>query len=110
MEVSAKRTKTGTFPEGSQWTKNPFVPGFQKKGTAKKDLCIKEVKFAPRQGGAKLTETGESVPCVCAGSGYIYDKVKVPADLMKGEYVLSFRWDAEKSAQVWNMCANIRIE
>ena len=41
--------------------------------------------------------------------GYIYDYVQVPADLEHGDYVLSFRWDCKKTAQVWNVCAKINI-
>lgn len=38
----------------------------------------------------------------------IIDKVRVPK-LPKGRYVLSWRWDAEHSAQVWANCAVIEI-
>ena len=37
-----------------------------------------------------------------------YDYLKVP-DVPPGEYVLSFRWDCEASAQVWQSCADITI-
>ena len=37
------------------------------------------------------------------------DLVEVPADLTPGEYVLSFRWDAESTFQVWQSCANIQL-
>lgn len=39
----------------------------------------------------------------------IVEKVDVPADLPTGDYVLSWRWDAEMSPQVWLNCADIRI-
>ena len=38
------------------------------------------------------------------------DLLEVPEDLEAGDYVLSFRWDCEKTPQVWNSCANIRVE
>ena len=38
------------------------------------------------------------------------DLVDVPLDLVPGDYVLSFRWDCLESPQIWNGCANIRIE
>ena len=44
-----------------------------------------------------------------AEKGQIIDYVKVPADLERGLYVLSFRWDCKKTPQVWNICANINI-
>lgn len=39
----------------------------------------------------------------------ILDTVEVPADLEPGEYVLSWRWDCEQSAQVWQNCADVEI-
>ena len=40
----------------------------------------------------------------------VMDEVEVPAELAPGDYVLSFRWDCLESPQIWNACANIRIE
>jgi predicted carbohydrate-binding protein with CBM5 and CBM33 domain len=37
----------------------------------------------------------------------LVDKVQVPEQ--KGEYILSFRWDCEQTAQVWNSCADVVI-
>jgi hypothetical protein len=37
------------------------------------------------------------------------DDLRVPADLAPGEYVLGIRWDCEKSAQIWQNCADIEI-
>ena len=37
------------------------------------------------------------------------DRVQVPDNIPLGDYVLSFRWDCRKSAQIWHSCANIRI-
>ena len=37
------------------------------------------------------------------------DIVRVPDNIPLGDYVLSFRWDCRKSAQIWHSCANIRI-
>jgi len=44
------------------------------------------------------------------GSAWAFwDKVEVPADIEPGQYVLSFRWDCQKSPQIWSSCANINI-
>jgi len=40
----------------------------------------------------------------------IKEKVSLPADLVPGEYLLQWRWDAEKSKQVWLSCADVTIE
>ena len=37
------------------------------------------------------------------------DLVEVPEDIEPGDYILSFRWDSQRTPQVWNSCANIRI-
>ena len=38
-----------------------------------------------------------------------YDRLRVPEHLAPGEYVLSFRYDCEASAQVWSSCADVTI-
>jgi hypothetical protein len=42
-------------------------------------------------------------------TGVISDRVLVPRDLPPGAYVLSWRWDAEETAQVWNNCADVTL-
>ena len=37
------------------------------------------------------------------------DLVEVPENIEPGDYILSFRWDSQRTPQVWNSCANIRI-
>jgi len=39
----------------------------------------------------------------------IKDHIQVPSDLEPGAYVLSFRWDCQKTPQIWNTCANIEV-
>merc|ERR1711939_667257 len=60
----------------------------------------------------------ESFPALAGISGYgmtpwpwsIVDKMQVPTDLPSGDYLLSWRWDCEQSSQVWQNCADVRIE
>lgn len=40
----------------------------------------------------------------------VTDKLRVPPGLHPGEYVLSWRWDCEQTPQIWNSCADIRVE
>ena len=40
---------------------------------------------------------------------FIIDRLQVPADLPLGKYTLSWRWDAEQGAQVWNTCADLEV-
>jgi hypothetical protein len=39
----------------------------------------------------------------------IMDRVRVPAELKPGAYLLSWRWDCEQSHQIWQNCADIEI-
>ena len=39
----------------------------------------------------------------------IVDSVAVPKQLEPGGYLLSWRWDAEQSHQIWQNCADVEI-
>ena len=39
----------------------------------------------------------------------IKDLVEVPESLEPGDYVLSFRWDCQKTPQIWETCANVLV-
>jgi hypothetical protein len=39
----------------------------------------------------------------------IVDRVEVPAELEPGHYLVSWRWDAEQSNQVWQNCGDADI-
>ena len=39
----------------------------------------------------------------------VLDAVVVPSGLAPGEYLLSWRWDAEESSQVWQNCADVTL-
>ena len=48
----------------------------------------------------------------CSGDwtlGMVSDKVRIPADIKPGRYVLSWRWDCEETAQIWQNCADVNI-
>jgi len=48
----------------------------------------------------------------CSGDwtlGMVSDKVVIPNDLKPGKYVVSWRWDCEETAQVWQNCADVNI-
>jgi len=85
-EISAKRTSVGTFPAGSEWTRNPI----------------------PDRSDSPLTP-----PLGLIGHGpfswNIIDEYAIPADLPSGDYALSWRWDCEESPQIWANCADITI-
>ena len=110
VEFPAVRTDKGTFPLGSQWTKNP-IPAcnggdggfFSRSGN-----CTTGTQFPPPKPdlygfGVNYFGTAETFKFS------IVDKVYVPDDLESGDYVLSFRWDTEQTPQVWNTCASISL-
>jgi hypothetical protein len=41
--------------------------------------------------------------------GLISDMVLIPKDLVPGDYVLSWRWDCEETAQIWSNCADVTV-
>lgn len=63
---------------------------------------------SPPHGGGGQVEDG-----YCSGefpfNVMILDSVQIPRVITPGEYVLGFRWDCEKSAQVWMACADVTV-
>eukprot|EP00090_Calanus_glacialis_P011397 TRINITY_DN19804_c0_g1_i1.p1 TRINITY_DN19804_c0_g1~~TRINITY_DN19804_c0_g1_i1.p1 ORF type:complete len:365 (-),score=92.73 TRINITY_DN19804_c0_g1_i1:268-1362(-) len=108
----ANRTMDGTFPAGSEWTKNPIpacAGGWG--GVLDKDKDCKEgTQFDPPAPGLKGFGVHIDNPAVYDFHFTIIDQVQVPADLMPGDYVLSFRWDCEQTPQVWSACSSIKIK
>lgn len=41
--------------------------------------------------------------------GLVSDMVLIPKDLKPGDYVLSWRWDCEETAQIWANCADVTV-
>lgn len=97
VEIDSVFVSDGTQPQGSTWAMNPIPYAHLHRNWDANN----PPEFEPPFEG-----TG------CAGNWpmtTIYDKLRVPAYLEPGEYVLGFRYDCEKSAQVWNSCADITI-
>lgn len=137
--IPAVRVAQGTNPAGSQWTKNPIpacgglaggaaggakhIPLWNDCRRAQFEPPLKGVvtpnsKWAPLDGlygigaGAWTSQTHhEEFEFWAARFNLnIIDKVAVPSDLSPGEYVLSFRYDCEQTAQVWSGCADVVIK
>jgi len=60
--------------------------------------------FPPGSEWAKIT-----VPKNKSGGWGIKDFVQVPEDLEPGSYIMSFRWDSQRTPQIWTNCANIEV-
>lgn len=117
-EFTPLRTTVGTFPAGSQWSRQAipacqtWVPGGG--GVLQYHCPQGKAQFdppAPGVFGFWGVHNSGSVPL---GWGRIHtvsivDKFTVP-DVPPGDYVLAFRYDAEQTPQVWNSCADVRIK
>lgn len=121
-EIRANRTSVGTHPAGSQWTKVPIPScgGPSGGGLGCDAGCAKPQFDSPIPGlwgngptngcsGCDVdNKTHSQEICSKVMDFQIVDLVKVP-DVPPGDYVLSFRWDCEQTAQIWSQCADVRI-
>jgi len=109
----------GVKPSGSTWTKNP-LPECQDEGNTCVPTFIPALPGLYGQGSAYAQcEYEYSQGRLCSQEQWdefvdlfnftIVDEVKIPTGL-EGEYVLSWRWDSETTAQVWANCADVVIE
>jgi len=120
---TANRTDVGTTPEGSQWTQNP-IPGCAGKDGVHVPMHSSNstCKFGPQfepplpgQFGLGMTAYNMTMPMINYDTSIVQfqfnigDYLEVPDDLEPGEYVLSWRWDAEGTQQVFNACASVKL-
>mmetsp|Transcript_70784 Transcript_70784/g.170957 ORF Transcript_70784/g.170957 Transcript_70784/m.170957 type:complete len:466 (+) Transcript_70784:80-1477(+) len=111
------QTDQGTVPAGSSWRKNPIPTVlWEREGPSFEPLCSESEACRGYQvhgGGAP----GEHA-CRCSGHSNggpllpnleMVDRVRIPATLRPGPYVLQWRWDCEESDQVWASCADVSI-
>merc|ERR1712032_708683 len=81
---------------GGSWSRNP-IPAAKEGHDTSKGL---EFEMPSGMEGAQAMSWDFS----------IVEELSLPADLVPGEYLLSWRWDCEKSSQVWFTCADITVE
>jgi len=107
----ANRTTVGTYPPGSEWTKNPVTncAGFYGGAFDYDPNCPNGFQFTPHLDGLWGEGTNYFHIPEFIFPWTVMDEVMVPEDIEPGDYVLSFRWDCEQTPQVWNACSNIRI-
>ncbi|OEU08226.1 Fasciclin-domain-containing protein [Fragilariopsis cylindrus CCMP1102] len=103
----------GVMPKGSTWRKIgiPACAGWNL-GTG--NSCTRGPQFTDHAppgyyglGGGDPEANSPDLQAVLSSSKII-DKLEVPEGL-SGDYVVSWRWDAEQSAQVWTSCAIVTI-
>lgn len=107
-EIPSVKVSHGTFPLGSEWIRVPYP------GCAGYDVSKNSSQGFTNE--CDETQFPEPLPGL-HGFGYspnpvhdhnIIDRVIVP-DVPNGDYLLSWRWDAEQTDQVWQNCADVRI-
>jgi len=113
-EFTAVRTKTGTWPPNSEWTKDPVPACRAEDGgvfSEDSDDCEKSGGYQFDTPAPGVHGYGEyfSSQFMSTFGFVIVDKVQIPSNLKPGKYVLSFRWDCEQTPQVWTTCADIAV-
>lgn len=136
-EIPLTKVSTGTFPPGSEWARFP-VPSCllcnpvdecgavlqPTSGLDYQSAWNLQVNCNAACAGSSASKAGGSCPertqfpePIEGLSGFgksiwdwsVVDRMTVPADLEPGAYLLSLRWDAEQSDQVFQNCADITI-
>jgi len=122
--IPAVRTDTGTFPAGSQWTRNPIPAcgtyeggGYTENGFPGHPASFcNGSQFEPPLPGLTgfygETPTNKNDPPGARRSltpWSVVDQVQVPHDLPEGDYVVGFRIDCEQTPQIWQHCADVRV-
>ena len=112
--------REGTVPSGSAWRKNPIPSGlWAREGPQFAPVCDEsdECKAMMSQGNW-ASGFGSAGTCKCSGFSNggpllpnleVVDRVRIPAGLAPGRWVLQWRWDCEESDQVWMSCADVEI-
>jgi len=111
VEFPAKRTRVGTSPPGSHWTRNPIPACIEPDGGYfnDEDDCPNGTQFPPPAPGLQGYGETHVKPGEATFLWTLMDLVLVPAHLEPGNYILSFRWDCEQTSQIWNACSSISV-
>ena len=101
-----------TDPPGEPWDKRSLCkdPAQGKACRAFESVCEEgTTPWHPIEPNARASDAEG----YCSGDwtgGMLVDRVKIPAWLPAGDYVLSWRWDCEETAQIWTNCADVTIK
>ena len=96
LAFNATRTTVGTFPKGSMWSRNPiprFPEQWQDLGPAFEPACKESQECLDHAWNCKGSCGFDGAGCLCSGAPKnveIVDKLKIPADLKPGHYVLGW--------------------
>jgi len=115
-KIPATRVTNGTFPEDSMWSMIP-IPACSGELGGEQGVGCDRPQFPPPPGCDSSCwgyQSRDTQPCPASQCDIteipdIVDFVEVPEDLPLGDYVISWRWDCEQTAQVWNGCGDVTI-
>jgi hypothetical protein len=112
-EFKPLRTTEGTYPAGSQWSRNAIPACGIDGGVVNFGCLFTPPQFEPPADDAYGFWGVHNAGSPSLGWGRVHslsivDQLTVP-DVTPGDYVLQFRYDAEQTSQVWNSCADVRI-
>jgi len=132
--VNATFLSEGTHPFGSTWKMNPVPECCPNQTDTAAGSCesqgytcgsYQHTGVGPKCGSHQCgsdSGMGKSVPAfpwptndpTAPPTGVepkfaIVDKLRIPAHLEKGHWILGWRWDCEETAQVWMACAGVMI-
>ena len=107
FDINGTYITEGTTPPHSMWVMNP-VPGNSDVEHFPSPCPGKSKVKAPTAYNKWGTDPNE-----CSGAWptkmIIVDYVKIPANIPPGDWVLGWRWDCEKTTQIWQACSDITI-
>jgi len=111
VEFLANRTREGTFPPGSQWSRNPIPACIEADGGYMQNNfnCDQGTQFPPPAPGLFGYGENHISPGEPSFKWSLMDEVWIPDDLESGAYTLSFRWDCEQTSQIWTSCASVEL-
>merc|ERR1719361_1436759 len=118
IEIPMVKLAEGTWPKGSDWARLPFPECEAKPCTDAPRVCQSKVgfgdicdKLAYPEPIANTHGFGHNNNTEVMDGFHDYsvvDKVVIP-DLPEGNYLLSWRWDAEQTTQIWQNFADVHI-
>jgi len=118
IEIPMTKVSEGTHPKGSEWARIPFPECADPHGDVGPtpqfaasfgDICA-SFQFPEPIPNTHGFGHNNSTKVEDGFHDYsVVDKVVIPADLPDGDYLVSWRWDAEQTTQIWQNCADVTI-
>lgn len=100
IEIDGVYLSEGVVPAGAAWALNPIPRNdFNQTGKGFAPPC--KYPIPPKFCQGMQDAGGDRLEIV--------DRVRIPAGLPSGDYVLGWRWDCEESNQIWSSCSDVTV-